>query len=58
MLKSSFGMVLAAKSRGVRYAKVMKPTGWSGGYNRKPPSGQHQFLPREQMLALTSRLER
>jgi hypothetical protein len=33
----------------VSFVRVVKPTGWGGGYKRKPPTGVHKCLDRAEM---------
>jgi hypothetical protein len=48
MLKSSWRFVTQA-GRKEFYPRVVRPTGWKGAYNRKPPSGYHKCLSRTEM---------
>ena len=57
MLKSSYRLVLAARSRSVRTAYVARASGWGGGYKRKPPSGYHVFMKPSDRALLAARLE-
>lgn len=38
------------------FGRVLRPTGWGGGYNRKPPQGAHKCLSRSEMVALVASL--
>lgn len=45
-------------SRTIRFARVLKPSGWNGGYKRKPPSGYHKFMKDSDRAILARQLER
>lgn len=38
------------------FGRVLKPTGWGGGYHRAAPTGAHKCLDRSEMAALLARL--
>lgn len=48
MLKTSWRFVTQA-GREERWARVVRPSGWGGGYKRKPPSGYHKCLSKTEM---------
>jgi hypothetical protein len=48
MLKTSWRFVTQA-GRKEFYPRVVRPSGWKGAYNRKPPTGYHKCLTRTEM---------
>jgi hypothetical protein len=57
-MRTNWTSVIAAKRVGGEIARVwprvVKPTGWGGGYKRKPPQGAHKCLNRAEMKLLLS----
>lgn len=57
-MKSNWSMVMRSQgSPRVSLIRVVKPTGWGGGYKRKSPKGEHKCLPRSEMALLMARLK-
>ena len=57
-MKSNWSMVMRSQgSPRASHVRVVRPTGWGGGYKRKPPQGAHKCLPRSQMALLIARLK-
>lgn len=55
-MQTNWSQVRAAErfARKVR-CRVVKPTGWGGGYKRKPPVGAHQCLSRTEMKLILAK---
>lgn len=56
-MKTNWSMIL--RSQGTpraSYVRVVKATGWGGGYKRKPPTGAHKCLSRADMTRVLAKL--
>jgi hypothetical protein len=51
-MKTNWYQIRTAQRFCTTRTRVVRPTGWKGGYNRKPPTGEHKCLPRTDMLQL------
>jgi hypothetical protein len=57
-MKTNWSMVMRSQGAPrVSLVRVVKATGWGGGYKRKPPSGVHKCLKRSEMAALLARMK-
>lgn len=52
-MKTNWAQIRAAEPKArVVFCRVVRPTGWGGGYKRKPPTGAHKPLSRTEMKRL------
>lgn len=56
-ISSNWARVMASQRTAVGRCRTFRPTGWRGGYKRKPPQGEHKCLPRTEMVALIASMK-